>query len=105
MKTKNEFIYKVINLYNKANNSNLDVNSSESLLSTWNWIKDLQNKIGYNKITNETDNNEYKNLCQDIMKEYNLKNIQQLKRFIHKLCKKIDKNENFLEGIKKLLLP
>ena len=105
MKTKNEFIYKVINLYNKTNNSNLDVNSSESLLSTWNWIKDLQNKIGYNKITNETDNNEYKNLCQDIMKEYNLKNIQQLKRFIHKLCKKIDKNENFLEGIKKILLP
>ena len=39
------------------------------------------------------------------MKEYNLKNIEQLNLFIHKLCKKVDKNENFLEGIKKILLP
>ena len=105
MKTKNEFIYKVINLYNKTNNSNLNSENSESLLLTWNWIKDIQNKVGYYEVKKETENNEYKNLCQDIMKEYKLKNIQQLKKFIHKLCKKIDKNEYFLEGIKKILLP
>ena len=105
MKTKNEFIYKIINLYNKSNDSNLNFNDIESLIPTWNWIKDSQNKLGYYKIKNETENMQYKKLCKDIMKEYNLKNIQQLKKFIHKLCKKIDKNENFLEGIKKILLP
>jgi hypothetical protein len=39
------------------------------------------------------------------MKQYNLKNIQQLKKFIGKLCKKVDNNENFFEGIRKILLP
>ena len=104
-KVKNEFIYKIINLYNNTTNSNLSINSNESLIPIWNWIKDNQNKADYNKIKNETENKQYKKLCKDIMKEYNLKNIEQLKIFIHKLCKKVDKNENFLEGIKKILLP
>ena len=104
-KVKNEFIYKIINLYNNTTNSNLSINSNESLIPIWNWIKDNQNKADYNKIKNETKNKQYKKLCKDIMKEYNLKNIEQLKLFIHKLCKKVDKNENFLEGIKKILLP
>ena len=38
------------------------------------------------------------------MKQYNLKNIQQLKMFINKSFRKIDNNDNFLEGIKKILL-
>ena len=104
-KIKNEFISKVINLYNKSTKSNLKCNDNESLIPTWNWIKDNQNKLAYNKIKNETENKQYKKLCKDIMNEYNLKNIEQLKLFIHKLCKKVDKNENFLEGIKKILLP
>ena len=104
-KVKNEFIYKIINLYNNTTNSNLSINSNESLIPIWNWIKDNQNKADYNKIKNETENKQYKKLCKNIMKEYNLKNIEQLNLFIHKLCKKVDKNENFLEGIKKILLP
>ena len=39
------------------------------------------------------------------MQEYKIKNISQLKLYIHKLFKRVDKNENFLEGIKKILLP
>ena len=105
IKIKNEFIYKIINLYNNTTNSNLNFNDSESLIPTWNWIKNSQNNISYNNLINENESNQYKNLCKDIMKQYNLKNIQQLKMFIHKLCKKVDKNENFLEGIKKILLP
>ena len=104
-KIKNEFIYKIIKLYNNSTNSNLKYNNNESLIPAWHWIKDIQNKDAYNKMKKETESNQYKKLCKDIMKEYKLKNIEQLKVFIHKLCKKIDKNENFLEGIKKILLP
>ena len=104
-KIKNEFIHKVINLYNKSTKSNLKFKDNESLIPTWNWIKDNQNKVAYNKLKNETENKQYKKICEDLMNEYNLKNIEQLKVFIHKLCKKIDKNDNFLEGIKKILLP
>jgi len=50
-------------------------------------------------ILSKKEDNQNKYLCENIMKQYNLKNIQQLKRFIGKLSKKIDKNENFLEGI------
>ena len=104
IKLKNEFIYKIINLYNNSNNSNLNFKDSESLIPAWNWIKNNQ-KIINNNLKIENENNHYKELCKDIMKKYNLKNMQQLKMFIHKLCKKVDKNENFLEGIKKILLP
>ena len=104
-KLKNEFIYKIVGLYNNSTNSDLKYNDSESLLPTWNWIRDNQNKIANSNILNKNEDNQYKNLCEDIMKQYNLKNIQQLKKFIGKLCKKVDKNENFLEGIKKILLP
>ena len=102
-KIKNEFIYKIINLYNSATNSNLNYNNSKSFISAWKWIKENY-KIAYNKLKNENENIQYRYLCRQIMKEYNLKNIQQLNMFIHKLCKKVDKNENFLEGIKKILL-
>ena len=39
------------------------------------------------------------------MKEYNLENIEQLKAFIKKMLKKVNNNDYFLEGIKKILLP
>ena len=103
VKIKNEFIYKIINLYNTATNSNLNYNNPKSFISAWKWIKENY-KIAHNKLKNENENNQYKYLCRQIMKEYNLKNIQQLNMFIHKLCKKVDKNENFLEGIKKILM-
>ena len=103
VKIKNEFIYKIINLYNSATNSNLNYNNSKSFISAWKWIKENY-KIAHNRMKNENENNQYRYLCRQIMKEYNLKNIQQLNMFIHKLCKKVDKNENFLEGIKKILM-
>ena len=102
-KIKNKFIYKIINLYNTATNSNLNYNNSKSFISAWKWIKENY-KIAHNKLKNENENNQYRYLCKQIMKEYNLKNIQQLNMFIHKLCKRVDKNENFLEGIKKILM-
>ena len=38
------------------------------------------------------------------MKDYNLKNIKELRTFIKHLLNKQNKNDNFLEGIKKILL-
>lgn len=96
-KIKDEFIIKIINLYNKNNKLKLDINKIESISPTWNWLKA---NYDYN-IKNE----EYKNLCLDIMKEYNLNNIEQLKIFISKMLKKINTNNYFIEGIKKILLP
>ena len=95
-KIKNEFISELMNLYNKSHKLNLNVNNAESLKHVLNWIK---SKL------KEKENNEYKNLCMNIMKEYNLGNIEQLKIFIKKMLKKLNNNDNFLEGIKKILLP
>ena len=88
-----------MNLYNKDHRINLDINNSDSLTNILNWIKF---KCDSKK---EKENNEYKNLCLNIMKEYNLENIEQLKAFIKKMLKKVNNNDYFLEGIKKILLP
>ena len=104
IKIKNEFIYKLINMYNKSTKSNLNCMDPKSLLSIWNWIIINQNKKNNSNSSSKNEDAQYKHLCQEIMKQYNLKNIKQLKMFINKSFKKIDNNDNFLEGIKKILL-
>ena len=94
-----EFISRLLNLYNNDHRINFDINNSDSLTNILNWIKF---KCDSKK---EKENNEYKNLCLNIMKEYNLENIEQLKAFIKKMLKKVNNNDYFLEGIKKILLP
>ena len=98
-KINNEFITKLTRLYNKNHRINLDINNYESLETLLNWIKA---NIDSRK---QRENDEYRNLCKNIMKEYNLENIGQLKIFIMKMLKKLNNNENFLEGIKRILLP
>ena len=101
IKVKNEFIFKMMQFYNKETKSNININDPESLLIIWNWI----NKRKLEEEKRKKEDEEYRKICQDIMKEYKIKNINQLKLHIQKLCKSLDKNENFLEGIKKILLP
>ena len=96
-KIKDEFIFKLMNMYNKYNKLKIDMNNLESLTPILNWIK-INNEV-------KQENDEYKILCLEIMKKYNLKNIEQLKIFIQKLFKRVNNNEYFLEGIKKILLP
>ena len=96
-KIKDEFIFKIINMYNKNNKLKLDINNIESFTPVLNWIKINSN------INQENEN--YKNLCLGIMEKYGLENIEQLQLFIQKLLKKVNNNEYFLEGIKKILLP
>ena len=38
------------------------------------------------------------------MKEYNIKSLKELSVFVEKLLKKANKNDTFLEGIKKILM-
>ena len=103
MKIKNEFIYNLINIYNNSTNSNLNCREPKSLILIWNWIINKQNNIENNLNLNNEDI-QYKKLCQEIMNQYKLKNIEQLKIFINNSFRKIDNNDNFLEGIKKILL-
>ena len=103
IKIKNVFIYNLINMYNNSTKSNLNCREPKSLMSIWNWIISNQNKNKDNYYLKNEDI-QYKRLCQEIMKQYNLRNIQQLKIFIDNSIRKINNNDNFLEGIKKILL-
>jgi hypothetical protein len=103
MKIKNEFIYNLINIYNNSTNSNLNCREPKSLILIWNWIINKQNNIENNLNLNNEDI-QYRKLCREIMNQYKLKNIEQLKIFINNSFRKIDNNDNFLEGIKKILL-
>ena len=81
----------------------MDIHNINSLPQVLNWINDISYKVR----RKENDNNDvkYKILCLDIMKKYKLENIEQLKLFIMKLLAKVNNNDYFLEGIKKILLP
>ena len=134
IKIKNEFINKVYDLYNnKSGDALIKNNETLITLWNWIKINMNNGNYEKNKIINDdslertllendnikniysrknkcyTDdsfikNDEYKNLCEGIMKDYNLKNIKELKTFIKHLLNKQNKNDNFLEGIKKILL-
>ena len=96
-KIKDEFIFKIFHMYNKNNKIKLDINNIESFAPILNWIK-------INTNINQ-ENDIYKKLCLGIMEKYGLENVEQLQLFIQKLFKKVNNNEYFLEGIKKILLP
>ena len=111
IKIKNEFINQLVELYNTKNGSQMDANSNEALISLWKWIKGMLNKrnvdSGYQssyikKPIEET--NPYQLFCEKIMKEYNIKSLKELSVFVEKLLKKANKNDTFLEGIKKILM-
>jgi hypothetical protein len=99
VKIKNDFIHKLINMYNNSTKSNLNVKDPKSLIPILKWININLNKSNHNK-----EDIQYKILCQELMKEYQLKDIQQLKIFISKSLKRINNNNNFMKGIKKILL-
>lgn len=103
IKIKNIFIYNLINMYNNSTKSNLNCSEPKSLVSIWNWIISNQSRNNNNYYIKNEDI-QYRRLCQEIMKQYNIRNIQQLKMFINNSFRKINNNDNFLEGIKKILL-
>lgn len=109
-KMKNEFISQLIELCNSKTGSEIKGNSNEALIHLWKWIKSLTKDKNYEleknyQIPNKIDTpNIYQTYCEKIMKEYKIKSLDEFSSFIEKLFKKANKNDSFLEGIKKLLL-
>lgn len=126
IKLKNELINKMYRLHNAKTGVNIE-NEEHSILKLWRWIKTVANsnhsietKIeeSENVRNNNDDNNncyneykqtkdhkhEYTALCERIMEEYNMKDINELTLFINLLLQRVDNNDCFLEGIKKILL-
>jgi hypothetical protein len=96
IKIKDNFILKLINKYNNSTNSNLNNNDPNSLVSIWNWINSQNNNWN-------NEDKQYKLICQEIMEQNNLNNIQDLKEFLNKSINKMNTNENFLMSIKRIL--
>ena len=99
-KTKDKFILRLFNKYNKLNKTNLNHNDPKSLQLILNWINQ---KINFNNNYRNNEEREYIYFCHHLMKQYKLNDIQQLKNFIDKLYIRNNNSNNFLEGIKKLL--
>ena len=95
------------NYYNSNKNHNIDDVSFEKILFENDNNSNLNNN-NYNFNNNNFNNDEnpiiYKKLCEKIMKNYKLKNLNELKDFINKLIQRTNNNDIFLEGIKKILL-
>ena len=100
IKLKEQFIFNITNQYNKINNTELNSNDPKTLVPIWNWI--IKNEKNFNNNINNEEK-EYMKICKEIMQKYKIHNIQRFKKFINKSLQKIDTNENFLEGIKKIL--
>ena len=109
-KMKNEFISQLVELYNSKTNSEIKGNSNEALIHLWKWIKSLTKDKNYEveksyQIPKKIESpNIYQTYCEKIMKEYKIKSLNEFSSFIEKLLKKANKNDSFLEGIKKILL-
>jgi hypothetical protein len=59
----------------------------------------------FSKINDQNkDSDLYRNYCQKIMKDYNLKDLNELQAFINRLLQKNMKNQKRVEKIKRLLL-
>ena len=99
-KTKDKFILRLFNKYNKLNNTNLNHKDPKSFQTFLNWINQ---KINFNNNYRNNEEREYIHFCHHLMKQYKLNDIQQLKNFIDKLYIRNNNSNNFLEGIKKLL--
>ena len=111
-KTQNEFItrlHKLCVTYHSGKNSASKRKSrgeGSDMVEIWKWVnglvKDCSERSGRDDRGCEV--NEYQLYCEGVMKEYGLKTINDLSAFIGKLLKKSNKNDNFLEGIKKILM-
>ena len=93
------------NYYSSNKNHNIDDISFEKIL----FENDNNSNLNNNNYNNNNFNNDvnpiiYKKLCEKIMKNYKLKNLNELKDFINKLIQRTNNNDIFLEGIKKILL-
>ena len=102
-------IKNIENLYRNLTN---DKNENIELKILWRWVKHLINNI--KKLLNEKEQNEqiykdllindiYKNFCVELIEEYNLNNINELKEFIFDLLERNDTNRKGELKLKNIL--
>ena len=108
-KARDELIKNIENLYRNLTN---DKNENIELKILWRWVKHLINNI--KKLLNEKEQNEqiykellindiYKNFCVELIDEYNLNNINELKEFIFDLLERNDENRKRELKLKNIL--
>ena len=85
------FTNKIISLFLKFNKNNEQIN----LKNVLNWISFAAK--------NNKDNEEYENFCKELMEINNINNFEELKIFIDSVLNKNKKNNDFIDGVKKLL--
>ena len=88
------FINKLSMLYKQKNNIN--ETSCVDLNELYNWIDEQNN-------TQHQNSELYKNFCEELIKNYNLENFDDLKSFVLEALEKKNKNEKFVNGMKKIL--
>jgi len=108
-KARDDLIKNIENLYRNLTN---DKNENIELQILWRWVKHLINNI--KKLLNEKEQNEqiykdllindiYKNFCVELIDEYNLNNINELKEFIYDLFERNDTNKKRELKLKNIL--
>ena len=110
---RNEFISKLKELYMSLNGKK-DKNETISIKALWRWIKHLINTYKSLLIEKEKKDeilknmekkeNYYKECCEELMNKYNMKNLEQLNKFIEELIKKNNMNKRRVEQLKKILV-
>ena len=110
---RNEFISKLKELYMSLNGKK-DKSEAISIKVLWRWIKHMINTYKSLLIEKEKKDeilknmekkeNYYKECCEELMNKYNMKNLEQLNKFIEELIKKNNMNKRRVEQLKKILV-
>ena len=111
---KNEFINGISMIYNNlGNNSNFNLDNKEKIKTLWNWINFIiksikivnseNNNIVYSAKIQINENNEYRIICEELLKKLKLNSIIELKEKIKYINYKNLKNKKKINKFKKIL--
>ena len=111
---KNEFINGISMMYNNlGNNSNFNLDNEEKIKTLWNWINFIiksikivnseNNNIVYSAKIQINENNEYRIICEELLKKLKLNSIIELKEKIKYINYKNLKNKKKINKFKKIL--
>ena len=111
---KNEFINGISMIYyNLGNNSNFYLDNEEKIKTLWNWINFIiksikivnseNNNIVYSAKIQINENNEYRIICEELLKKLKLNSIIELKEKIKYINYKNLKNKKKINKFKKIL--
>lgn len=111
-KLKDELISKLQQLYINLTGSN-ENKDDISIKTLWRWIKHLINTVKSLAIEKEKNiemfqgiqqNDDYKNFCLELIDEFQLQSLDELKSFINDLLNKNNVNRKRVENLRKVLM-